>query len=145
MSDLNIGDNPLDGATVVLLEDEFLVAVDAEEMLTRQGAKVLLASNLDTARRLALEADADIAVLDVNINGAYSFPIAQLFRDRGVPVIFASGYELKGRGFPGAELGICIGKPYTHERLRDVIIAALTEARDTASAAKHSGDQPSTT
>jgi two-component system CheB/CheR fusion protein len=43
----------------------------------------------------AADGQFDLAVLDVNINGRYSFPIAKTIDSRGIPVVFASGYELR--------------------------------------------------
>lgn len=115
----------LDGRTIVVLEDEYLIALDAEGILADLGAKVFIATDLKEAEKLAAMDHVDLALLDVNINGQVSFPVAQKFHERGIPIVFASGYELKARGFPGAELGACISKPYTPERLRQAVFEAL--------------------
>jgi DNA-binding response OmpR family regulator len=115
----------LSGRTIVILEDEYLIALDAEGILTDQGAQVHIATDLKEAAALAELERVDLALLDVNINGEFSFPVAQRFHERQVPIVFASGYELKARGFPGADLGVCISKPYTPEKLRQAVINAL--------------------
>lgn len=115
----------LSGRTIVILEDEYLIALDAEAILEDLGAEVRIATNLQEAEKLAEADKVDLALLDVNINGEFSFPVAQRFHERQVPIVFASGYELEARGFPGAHLGVCIAKPYTPERLRKAIVAAL--------------------
>jgi two-component system, response regulator PdtaR len=111
--------------TIVILEDEYLIALDAEGILRDMGAEVFIATNLPEAEKLAEMDHVDLALLDVNINGEFSFPVAQKFHDRQVPIVFASGYELKARAFPGADLGACIAKPYTPERLRKAVVDAL--------------------
>jgi DNA-binding response OmpR family regulator len=126
----------LSGRTIVILEDEYLIALDAEGILRDLGAEVFIATNLPEAEKLAEMDHVDLALLDVNINGEFSFPVAQKFHQRQIPIVFASGYELKAREFPGADLGVCIAKPYTPERLRKAVVAAL----DPGGAA----DQPST-
>jgi CheY-like chemotaxis protein len=114
----------LEGACVLLLEDEFLIALDAEQILKDLGVRqVETAATLSDAEARAREGRFDVALLDVNINGEMSFGLAQSLRARGVPVVFATGYELKDR--PGPEIGLCVSKPYTSERLRQVLCAAL--------------------
>ncbi len=83
-----------------------MIALDAENILRDMGAEVHIATNLPEADKLADMDNVDLALLDVNINGAFSFPIAQKFHERKVPIVFASGYELKARAFPGADLGM---------------------------------------
>jgi DNA-binding LytR/AlgR family response regulator len=45
---------------------------------------------------LARTADADMAILDVNLSGEASFPVAQVLMDRGLPFMFATGYGALG-------------------------------------------------
>jgi DNA-binding response OmpR family regulator len=115
----------LSGRTIVILEDEYLIALDAEGILVDMGAEVHIATNLPEAEKLSQMDGIDLALLDVNINGEFSFPVAQKFHERKIPIVFASGYELKARAFPGADLGACIAKPYTPERLRKAVVGAL--------------------
>ncbi len=81
-----------DGLSVLLLEDEYLIALDTGQILNDFGfAKVDMVGTLaETAERSAA-GQIDVAILDVNINGEMSFPVAQTLRDRGIPVIFATG------------------------------------------------------
>jgi len=46
--------------------------------------------------KAAAEGDFEKAVLDINLRGSTSFPIAQILLDRGIPFIFASGYASDG-------------------------------------------------
>jgi hypothetical protein len=64
-------------------------------------------------------------VLDVNINGQFSFPIANIIKERGIPLVFASGYELRNREAPGIGNAPCVTKPYTSDRLKMDLTAAL--------------------
>jgi CheY-like chemotaxis protein len=115
----------LDGASVLLLEDEFLIALDAELILKDLGvATVETAANLADAEKRAQERHFDLALLDVNINGQTSFELAQSLRHQGVRVVFASGYDLN-RMRPDGDAGIYVNKPYTSERLRDALLAAI--------------------
>ena len=114
----------LDGANVLLLEDEFLIAMDAQHILQSMGAaKVAIAGTLADAERLAADSRFDLAMLDVNINGQVSFPLAESLWRRGVAVVFATGYEMKTHDFP--EFAVCVAKPYTGANLREVFATAL--------------------
>jgi CheY-like chemotaxis protein len=82
---------------ILIVEDEMLVAMNIEDMLLDLGHEVAgLASRLAPALALAAEADIDAAVLDVNLAGEQSFPVADLLDKRGIPFLFATGYGLAG-------------------------------------------------
>jgi DNA-binding response OmpR family regulator len=115
----------LSGASVLLLEDEFLIAMDAERILQEMGvSRVEIAATMAEAERAADETEFDLAVLDVNINGEMSLPLAERLRQRGVPVVLASGYELQRRELP--DKAVCVSKPYTEEALKAAISAAVS-------------------
>jgi len=117
----------LAGLSVLLLEDEYLIALDAEQILKQLGAaKVDIVASYSEAEKRAQDANFDIAVLDVNINGKFSFPIAKVIRKRGIPFVFASGYELHDRAASLPEDAPCVTKPYTSDRLKIALIAALS-------------------
>jgi CheY-like chemotaxis protein len=82
---------------VLVIEDEMLVAMNIEDMLLDLGHEVAgLAGRLDAALSLAREAEFDLAMLDVNLAGETSFPVAAILADRGIPFLFATGYGIKG-------------------------------------------------
>jgi len=91
---------------ILVVEDEMLVAMNIEDMLLELGHEVAgLASRLGPALALARESRFDAAMLDVNLAGEPSFPVADLLIERGVPFLFATGYGRKGideryRDFP---------------------------------------------
>lgn len=118
----------LDGARVLLLEDEFVIALDAEQILKDLGADyVETTATLSEAEARSREEHFDIALLDVNINGEMSFGLAESLRARGVAVVFATGYELKDRAIPNVDSAVCVSKPYTSERIRQALCAALAD------------------
>ena len=64
-----------------------------EEMVLDFGSEVVgPAAKMEEALRLASDASLDAAILDVNVGGAVVYPVADLLRARGVPIIFATGY-----------------------------------------------------
>ena len=79
---------------VLLVEDEGMLALMIAEMLTCLGHVVVgpvgrLGRALELARREAL----DVAILDVNLRGAASYPVAEVLAARGIPFVFSTGYE----------------------------------------------------
>jgi CheY-like chemotaxis protein len=82
---------------ILIVEDEMLVAMNIEDMLLDLGHEVAgIASRLAPALSLAGEASIDAAMLDVNLAGENSFPVADLLAARGIPFVFATGYGVQG-------------------------------------------------
>jgi CheY-like chemotaxis protein len=81
----------------LIVEDEVMVAMYVEELLTDLGYDtVAVATGLEQALSLARDGAFDFAVLDINLNGRLSFPVADVLSARGIPFLFASGYGCKG-------------------------------------------------
>jgi CheY-like chemotaxis protein len=84
----------LDGQRLLVVEDEFLVALDMAQMIEERGGTVVgPAGNLDRAMALARSQMIDGAILDVNLDKRDSFPVADALLARGIPVVFATGYD----------------------------------------------------
>jgi DNA-binding response OmpR family regulator len=82
-----------EGPRILVAEDEFLVAMLLEEDLRDAGFSIIGPfTSLDAAREGMENSTFDVAVLDVNMNGEMSFPLAHELKARGVPFIFLSGY-----------------------------------------------------
>lgn len=120
--------SPIAGKRILLVEDEFLVAMMAEDMLAELGARpVGPAHRLEEGLALAREAELDGAVLDINLGGARSDAIAEVLAARGVPFVFATGY---GRSAAPAGLEAeVIDKPYSLEKLSAALAEALAAGR----------------
>ncbi len=81
---------------VLVVEDEVIIGMLIEDMLAELGHEVVaISTHLQEALRLARTNDIDFAVLDVNLNGQQSFPVADALRRRAIPFIFATGYGSK--------------------------------------------------
>jgi DNA-binding response OmpR family regulator len=84
---------PVGSWRVLILEDEPIIGLALEDMLESLGVKsVLHAATLPAARDVVETADLDWAILDVNIHGERSYPIADTLLALRVPFIFATGY-----------------------------------------------------
>ncbi len=81
-------------ARVLVIDDDGIVAAMVEEMLVEFGYQPAgVARDLETALRLAATAEFDVALLDVNLGGRASWPIADALAARGRPFLFVSGYD----------------------------------------------------
>ncbi|HHY51549.1 MAG TPA: response regulator [Alphaproteobacteria bacterium] len=82
---------------VLVVEDEYLVALLVEDMLQTLGYEVAeIAPNLAAATTAAEAGEFDVAILDVNLNGTMSGPVAEILTRRNIPFIFATGYGKAG-------------------------------------------------
>lgn len=83
--------------SVFLVEDEVLIRMMISDMLTDLGHRVIAeAGSIDEALPVATSADFELAILDVNLNGAKITPVAEVIRARNCPIIFATGYGFAG-------------------------------------------------
>lgn len=93
-NDLSFG-----GMRVLVLEDEALVAMLLEDMLTDLGCHTVGPfSEIAEARAFMSDqaGSADAAIIDVNIAGEPSFSLAALLAERDIPFAFSTGYDLAG-------------------------------------------------
>jgi light-regulated signal transduction histidine kinase (bacteriophytochrome) len=119
---------PILSGPVLLVEDSLIIAMDAEDILTRLGAeRVVTAASVNQAMR-ELDAELfDAAVLDVNLGPETSVPIANALKDRGVPFIFATGYGEQLR-LPEEHQGTpVVQKPYTFASVSQALGQILNE------------------
>ncbi|HWT51893.1 MAG TPA: response regulator [Caulobacter sp.] len=111
----------LSSLKVLVVEDEALVSMLVEDMLTDLGCTIVgPAAEIEEALRLAGSADIDAALLDVNLGGRPIFPVADSLKARGVPFAFASGYGEAGltEDHKGATV---LQKPFREADLRRVL------------------------
>jgi len=109
------------GKRILVIEDEYMVAMLLEDMLTDLKCVVAgIASRPSDAFQLIDTTVVDAAVLDVNLNGVDSFGIAGALRERKIPFVFATGYG--GSRLPPEFVGSPIlQKPYRLEQLSDAL------------------------
>ncbi len=78
---------------MLLLEDEMLISLLIEDVLERQGCIIVGPfSRVAEALSAAATETIDVAILDINVGGVKSFPVAETLSDRNIPFFFLSGY-----------------------------------------------------
>tara|TARA_R110002072_G_scaffold58144_2_gene148718 strand:- start:14218 stop:14595 length:378 start_codon:yes stop_codon:yes gene_type:complete len=111
------------GTTILVLEDEAIIAFALEDMLAAEGAKVVMAATLEEAAALIEKGGIATAVLDVNVHGEKSYVIGELLRSLDIPFVFATGYGDTSHPPEFAETPT-VSKPYTHEQVKTAIARA---------------------
>ena len=89
------GSELLNGRRVLVVEDEYFIADDMRRVFEENGAQVIgPVGSIDDALAIIDETPRiDGAVLDINLREVMVFPVADALRARGVPFVFATGYE----------------------------------------------------
>jgi light-regulated signal transduction histidine kinase (bacteriophytochrome) len=78
---------------MLVLEDNMIIALDLEDMLTRLGVKqVTVTSSVAQALEALAEESPPFAILDVNLGLETSFPVADALQAAGVPFAFGTGF-----------------------------------------------------
>lgn len=113
----------------MVAEDSLLILV-ALEMLLEQHAICIAgqASTVAEARALAAAGNFDIAILDINLHDEMVFPVADLLCQRGIPIIFTTGYapsEMRPARFADVPI---IQKPYDADALMVLVEQAFVRA-----------------
>ncbi|WP_131195296.1 response regulator [Lichenihabitans psoromatis] len=110
---------------VFLVEDEMTIALMIEGMLEDLGFEVAgMVMRLEPALELAQTITADVAILDINLDGKQSFPIADILRERGIPFFFATGYGSKGLN-DNYEGTFTLKKPFLSSELEKAVERAV--------------------
>lgn len=90
-----MSDSALSGRRILVIEDEYFLAVELDRDLTAAGATVLgpVPSVQAALELLAADEAPDAAMLDVNLGGQMAHPVADVLLTRGVPFLFMTGYD----------------------------------------------------
>ena len=112
----------LNGLRILVLEDEFLIAMDVEQLCLDHGAEsVSVARSLEEA---GASGEYDAAIVDLMLSGTSTFDFAETLKAAAKPFVFATGYtdntDVMER-FPGVAL---VGKPYSGTDLVEALALA---------------------
>ncbi|HYF40699.1 MAG TPA: PAS domain-containing protein, partial [Gemmatimonadales bacterium] len=124
-----LGEIPGRRCRVLVVEDEMIIALDLKRMLTRMGCELVgPATTFEAARELA-DREAghlDAALLDLNLRGVSSLPLADRLTAAGVPVLLVTGY---GERLPGIGSGQnVLSKPFHEKELRSALARVLMKS-----------------
>src|SRR5215217_1245283 len=112
------------GLRILLVEDEPIIAMTAEDMLDVLGCVIVAsAATIEEAEAARAAGGFDVAILDINLNGVASLPVADALKAAGTPFIFTTGYGAQGCG--GHDDVPLVTKPYRISDLEDALARAV--------------------
>jgi CheY-like chemotaxis protein len=124
-NELAVAASNLAGLRALVIEDESIVAMFLQDTLADIGCEVIgIASRFDDAVEKAKSLAFDIAILDVNLNGRNTFPIADSLTERGVAFVVATGYGATNLPQSLQRVPI-LQKPFRQRDLERALRAAL--------------------
>ncbi len=114
----------------LVAEDSAHLLFALELLLEQLDVEIVGASSTVAGMcRMIKTTPADIAILDVNLNGELVFPAADLLIEKGVPIIFTTGYAPE-KIFPQQFHGLpVIQKPYDPRNLMQLLRDAFSETK----------------
>ena len=115
----------LTGKRVFLVEDEALVSMMFEHFLEDLGCAIVgTAARLDDALDIGRTLAMDVAILDINLNGQLSYPVAEMLQARGIPFLFATGYGMAGVPVELRAVPV-LSKPFRQQQLAEALIRVI--------------------
>ena len=119
----------LNGARVLVVEDEAAISMLLEDMLLDFGCTVVgPAARLSTALEMAQVENFEVAILDVNVAGEPIYPAAEAIVKRNLPIVFSTGYGGAGIREPFRDRPV-VQKPFSQADLKRTLLAAVAAAR----------------
>jgi CheY-like chemotaxis protein len=114
---------------ILVVEDEFLIAMNLVDALENAGSFVLgpVASVAKAISKIESEAHIDAAVVDVNLGGLLAFPVADMLVARKIPFIFTSGYEDNVLKTRYSQVKNCL-KPYHFRAMEEALVEAMSRS-----------------
>lgn len=84
----------LENKHVLIVEDEYFIASDLRKVFAAEGAHIVgPIGDLVSGLCLAESEEVDVAILDVNLAGSHSYPLADQLARREIPYMFLTGYD----------------------------------------------------
>lgn len=110
---------------ILIVEDDYFLAADLVLALRAKGLEIAgSARDIAAASALLNAGRVDAAVVDLNLGSGPDFAIAEMLRERGVPFVFATGYDVALDDPRFADVPV-VRKPINEMRLRDALAAVI--------------------
>jgi CheY-like chemotaxis protein len=118
--------SPLRDRRILVVEDEYLIAMTLSEHLEEVGSIVVgpVSSVEKAIKAIESNQQIDAAVLDLNLGGAMAYPVADALLARNIPFIFTSGYEGDALRERYPQIKNCL-KPYLFPEMERALASAL--------------------
>lgn len=126
----SLAENALSGLRVLIVEDEFLIAMDVEQTCLEQGAAevTIMRTVEDVDRALEQGSRYDVAILDLTVSGVSTLELAGRLKASDIPFIFATGYPDNPQIAVAHPRALVVAKPFMGSALINAMQAILTDA-----------------
>jgi DNA-binding NarL/FixJ family response regulator len=130
-----LSEKPLQGMRVLVMEDEYLIAMDVEQLCRDHGAEdVIILQKLEELGGNPIATHGfHAAIIDIRLGGETTLDFARQLAEQRVPFIIATGYsesETLLETFPDVTV---VGKPYAGDALIEAIRGAIERQRESGS------------
>ena len=116
----------LSGLRLLVVEDEYMVAVHIEMLLEDYGCEVVgPVATVNKALELVQAGHLDGALLDANLNGVSSAPIAEALDAGSVPFVVVTGYGRLDLAADALSAAPRLGKPFNNAEFEKTLVAAF--------------------
>ncbi len=115
---------PLSGKSVLIIEDEALIALSVESCLFDAGAAVVKIANSISASQSALDEGIpfDAAIVDLYLGDDNAYPLVEILSERGIPVVITTGDEID-LGDPALSYAVSfLQKPHADNELIEALV-----------------------
>ena len=114
---------------VLLVEDEVLITLLLQDMLLDLECEIADApANLDDALLAARTGAFDLALIDLNLHGKLTYPVADILKARQIPFIFVTGYGAAALE-PAYADALVLEKPFHQKDLEALIARVFSDPR----------------
>jgi DNA-binding response OmpR family regulator len=111
--------SPSAGRRILLVEDEILICLLIETILSDAGYEVAVANTIEEAMVAIEDGPLSAAILDLNLKGKKVYPVAEKLAALDVPFVFATGGG--GKDIEGFQDRPWVGKPFQEAELLVVV------------------------
>ena len=125
---LPLAGRSIDLSTVLIVEDEMIIALDLEQTLVAAGFATLgPARSVEAARPMIEERNFDVALVDLELQGALATPLVERLRDLAIPFAFITGFDREDLPEQfGAD--VVIAKPWDPAELVEAVARLCSKA-----------------
>ncbi len=118
--------HPLQGARVLVVDDEILIALDIEATLRAVGVAIIdICTTVADAMKIAREAPVQAAVLDIRIGQETSAAVADALDRRHIPFLFYSGQSMPAEMPPALQNHVVLSKPVPQADLVAAVVRLM--------------------
>ena len=112
----------LSGRSILIVEDEPLIALDIVAGFRNAGASVITAHRLCDGLRLAGHPDLSAAVVDFGLSDGEGTALCERLKERGIPFVLHTGYQQINEA---CRAGVLVPKPAAPHQLVSTVVGLL--------------------